>query len=228
MRLLPMQAPLHHIRGLHSSLNGVILPGGNSGGSYPAAVALLVNLTLEAAAASQRAEQVCSGALFCCAPFCVAYLYGSLRDIWPRTTQQQVPLWGICLGFEMLSWNVARNRSVCTGKWGGLLLPLPLSVSASSRMFGGISARMRQVMATRNVTMHNHGGGVAPDEFESNEHLRATFDVTSTATGRSGRTFANVIEGKNGLQIYGTIWHPEMPMFEHEVSARILGMTRRS
>ena len=71
------EAPLPHIRALHKSLNGVILPGGNSGPAYTTALTLLVNLTLDAAEASDR--------------------------------QDQVPLWGICLGFEMLSQVVARN-----------------------------------------------------------------------------------------------------------------------
>ena len=175
------EAPLSHIRQLHRSLNGVILPGGNSGKNYSAALTLLVNLTLDA------------------------------------DPKDQVPLWGICLGFEMLCQDVAQNATVRTAPWGSLLLPLPLKISASSRMFGGISPKMRQDMLGNNVTMHNHGAGVAPDLFRSNSRLRAAFDVTSTATGRTGHTFANVIEGKNGLQMYGTIWHPEMPAFEHEM-----------
>ena len=80
-------------KALHKSLNGVILPGGNAGPAYANALTLLVNLTLDAAAASGG------------------------RD--------QVPLWGICLGFEMLSQAVARNASASTSPWGGLLLPLP-------------------------------------------------------------------------------------------------------
>lgn len=179
-------APLSQIRRMHNSLNGVILPGGNTGGNYSAAVSLLVNLTLQVAQKSGG------------------------RD--------QVPLWGICLGFEMLSWNIARNRSVSTSPWGALLLPRPLVMSNTSRMFAGVDMSLLHVMGHENVTMHNHGGGVAPEVFLSNDRLRATFDVTSTAVGRTGRRFANVIEGKNGLHIYGTIWHPEMPPFEHEMA----------
>jgi gamma-glutamyl hydrolase len=181
------EAPLAHIRKLHASLNGVILPGGNSGPAYTTALTLLVNLTLDAAAASHG--------------------------------RGQVPLWGICLGFEMLSQVVARNVSVRTVPWGGLLLPLPLVVSPASRMFGGASDQLRREMAGASVTMHNHGAGVAPHEFTAggNVRLHAAFDVTSTAVGRTGRRFANVIEGRDGLQIYGTIWHPEMPGFEHEM-----------
>ena len=42
------RAPLSEIRQLHRSLNGVLLPGGNSGPQYSSALSLLVNLTLEA------------------------------------------------------------------------------------------------------------------------------------------------------------------------------------
>ena len=119
----------------------------------------------------------------------------------------------------MLSQVVARNVSVRTAPWGGLLLPLPLVVEPTSRMFGGVSEQLRREMARSNVTMHNHGAGVAPQQFAAggNARLHAAFDVTSIAVGRTGRRFANVIEGREGLQIYGTIWHPEMPSFEHEM-----------
>ena len=185
---------IHHestpaaIKLLHRSLNGVILPGGNSGPMYKDALTLLVNLTLDAA-------------------------HGPPGD--------RVPLWGICLGFEMLVQAVAQNASVRTSPWDSLLLPLPLNVSASSRMFRGMPPALRSRMGRANVTMHNHGAGASPAVFGAdgagNARLHATFDVTSTATDRQGRVFANVIEGKDGLPLFGTIWHPEMPPFEHEI-----------
>ena len=55
---IPHEAPLPHIRALHKSLNGVILPGGNSGPAYTTALTLLVNLTLDAAAVSGGRDQV--------------------------------------------------------------------------------------------------------------------------------------------------------------------------
>ena len=55
---IPHEAPLPHIRALHKSLNGVILPGGNSGPAYTIALTLLVNLTLDAAAVSGGRDQV--------------------------------------------------------------------------------------------------------------------------------------------------------------------------
>ena len=129
----------------------------------------------------------------------------------------RVPLLAICLGFEMLVQDVAQNKSVRTAPWDSLQLPLPLVVRNGSRMFGGMPAELREQIANANVTMHNHGAGASPDVFLSNERLRATFDVTSVATDRVGRVFANVIEGKNEVPLYATIWHPEMVPFEHEM-----------
>jgi hypothetical protein len=81
-------------------------------------------------------------------------------------------------------------------------------------MFHGLPADLVQLMASTNVSMHNHGGGVSPDAFQTDPQLSALFDLTSTALDRNGQPMANVIEGKLGLPIYGLIWHPEMPSFE--------------
>jgi gamma-glutamyl hydrolase len=129
----------------------------------------------------------------------------------------RVPLMAICLGFEMLVQDVAQNKSVRTAPWDSLKLPLPLTVRNTSRMFRGIPADLREQIANMNVTMHNHGAGASPEVFFSNARLHAAFDVTSVATDRAGRAFANVIEGKNDLPIFATIWHPEMVPFEHEL-----------
>ena len=129
----------------------------------------------------------------------------------------RVPLLAICLGFEMLVQDVAQNKSVRTAPWDSLELPLPLAVHNSSRMFGGMPADLREHIVNTNMTMHNHGAGASPEVFLSNARLRAAFDVTSVATDRVGRVFANVIEGKNDMPLYATIWHPEMVPFEHEL-----------
>ena len=123
-------------------------------------------------------------------------------------------LLAICLGFEQMVQLSAANKSVEHGGFDSLLYPHTLEVTAKSRIFAGLPDDLRQLMASTNVSMHNHGGGVDPESFLSDPQLAARFEVTSIALDRKKQRMANIIEGKSGMPIYGLIWHPEMPPFD--------------
>ena len=72
-------------------------------------------------------------------------------------------------------------------------------------------------MSSENVTYNWHKFGFKPDIFETNDHLRAFFDVLSTNTDESGEEFVSTYEAKD-YPIYGVMWHPEKVAFEFKTA----------
>jgi gamma-glutamyl hydrolase len=92
--------------------------------------------------------------------------------------------------------------------------PVPLIATAAlahSRMFGDASPGLIKALTTENITMNNHGAGVAPADFE--EILGGTVEMLSTNVDRIGRPFVSTFEHKS-YPFYGSQWHPEKNAFE--------------
>jgi len=68
-----------------------------------------------------------------------------------------------------------------------------------------------KAVTTENITMNNHGAGVAPANFE--QILGGIVEMLSTNLDRAGRPFVSTFEAKS-YPFYGTQWHPEKNAFE--------------
>ena len=64
------------------------------------------------------------------------------------------------------------------------------------------------------MTLNNHHQGVTPHDFHANPQLPRAFEVLATNLDRKGREFVSVVEGKGGLPVWATQWHPEKNIFE--------------
>lgn len=62
--------------------------------------------------------------------------------------------------------------------------------------------------------MNNHQYGVAPADFNANTLLSSRFTILSNNSDREGNVFVSSIEGKSGLPIWASQYHPEKPQFE--------------
>ncbi|EGD76129.1 gamma-glutamyl hydrolase [Salpingoeca rosetta] len=132
------------------------------------------------------------------------------------------PVWGTCLGFQMVSVFIGGN-SVLGHHFDSEDLPLPLNFTShisTSKIFK--SARPELITALRNqpLTMNNHEGGVTPITFANNANLTSFFNVISTNVDRKGNPFVSTIEGKH-MPFYATQWHPEKNSFEWTASEAI-------
>ena len=135
------------------------------------------------------------------------------------------PLWGTCMGMQVLSILGARDPSVLLSNAydsEGLILPLELtSAAASSRLLceGCLPAAALATLRTRNVTVNLHHDGVAPSSFAAGTTLGGAFRVLSTNVDAKGKAFASTIEATGGAPIWGAQWHPERPQFEWKPAA---------
>eukprot|EP01147_Barroeca_monosierra_P010085 gene10086-2253_t len=125
------------------------------------------------------------------------------------------PVWGTCLGFEMVSVFIG-GASVLSNGFDSENLPLPLNFTqnlATSRIFKNAPSELITALRNDALTMNNHASGVTPDSFSTSKNLSSFFNVISTNVDRKGRPFVSTIEGKD-IPFYATQWHPEKNSFE--------------
>jgi len=124
------------------------------------------------------------------------------------------PVWGACLGFEWIMTALGGPDALDASGLDSENITLPLNFTAegeASRLYADADAR--KIFATEPVTMNNHGQGVTPAEFASNERLKSTVRLLSTNMDRKGREFVSSVEGIDA-PIYAVQYHPEKNIFE--------------
>mmetsp|Transcript_22245 Transcript_22245/g.39431 ORF Transcript_22245/g.39431 Transcript_22245/m.39431 type:complete len:387 (+) Transcript_22245:107-1267(+) len=138
---------------------------------------------------------------------------------------EHVPLWGTCMGLQLLSVLIGGPSVLEFGVFRGVdpsMLPLNFSDSArSSMMFNEdeIPSTLWQWFQEKNVTLNLHHDGVDPSVFQSNANLSTTFKILSSNVDSNGRPFVSTLEGKDGLPVFAVQWHPERPQFEYDLRA---------
>lgn len=136
------------------------------------------------------------------------------------------PLWGTCMGFQLLAVLGADDSSVLVRDVydsEGLMLALQLTpAAATSRLlcerclYGDALSTLSKVNSTVNL----HHDGVPSASFAPGTKLGGSFSVLSSNTDRKGREFASTIEATGGAPIWGVQWHPERPQFEWRAPPR--------
>ncbi|GFO38208.1 gamma-glutamyl hydrolase [Plakobranchus ocellatus] len=127
------------------------------------------------------------------------------------------PVWGICLGFQILVNYVAgRNRLFVTPGMDDVSLPLSYTRAAStSRLLGNSSQDVYDSLKTDSVTYHTHNYGVHLWKFQTQPELVQFFSVIATNVDANNKSFASMIEAKDPrYPMYGSQWHPEKNSFD--------------
>ena len=126
------------------------------------------------------------------------------------------PLWGTCMGFQVLSILGARDPSVLLSNAydsEGIVLPLELTADAKpSMLLCDDCLHPAEALATltnKNSTVNLHHDGVDPKAFAAGGRLGGAFKVLSTNVDSKGKAFASTIEARGGAPVWGTQWHPE-------------------
>jgi len=124
------------------------------------------------------------------------------------------PIFGVCLGYELLSILAADDTSVLDTGFDSYDYPLPLkftSEAASSAMFGDAPTSLLSALEKKNITLNDHECGISPNTFATNAKLKKMFKVLSTNTDRRGKPFVSTIEARDVAHypFFATQWHPE-------------------
>jgi len=127
------------------------------------------------------------------------------------------PIWGTCLGFQLLSVLAANDHAVLL-KYAFDSENLPLSIeltpeAATSRLLGpSCPPSVLNTLIHQNSTMNLHHDGISPDSFAQNPTLGQTFKLLSVNYDRKNKIFASTMEGQS-FPFYATQWHPERNQF---------------
>ncbi|XP_017028527.1 gamma-glutamyl hydrolase-like [Drosophila kikkawai] len=125
-----------------------------------------------------------------------------------------MPLWGTCLGMELLVYKLAQNkdhRIDCNGK--NITLPVEFKEGyRKSRLFASISEDVALAMTTENVTSHWHRFCYTEQDF-AKDPLTQIWRVLSLNHDVHGTEFISTIEHIK-YPFYGVQFHPEKPQYE--------------
>ncbi|KAM9475344.1 gamma-glutamyl hydrolase [Clarias gariepinus] len=124
------------------------------------------------------------------------------------------PIWGTCLGFQLLTVQVAGKNLLSNTMANNIAMPLNLTSEAqSSRMFASFPPELFKALAEEPLTGNFHHYGVTEQVFIGNEKLSSFFTVLSTNEAKNGAVFVSTMEGKK-YPFYGVQWHPEVNRFQ--------------
>lgn len=173
---------------LFLSINGVLFPGGG------------VNIT----AHSPSSGYLRTGEIL----FRLAKKANDQGDVFP--------LWGTCLGFQLLHELAARGKYVLSPVHGeDYSIPLNFSKDFQiSRLFGSAPREIITYLSTLNVTYNHHRECVTPETYNKVKELKSFFRILSTNRDKQGKMeFISTVEAYN-YPFYGSQWHPEKNIFE--------------
>ncbi|MGH0167524.1 UNVERIFIED_CONTAM: hypothetical protein FKN15_053035, partial [Acipenser sinensis] len=115
------------------------------------------------------------------------------------------PLWGTCLGFQLLTALVAGDDLLTNATVENKALPLKLTAGRESCFDNLLKKKLTVlVFAVFYIFLQT---------FEGNERLESFFSILSTNKAKEGVEFVSTIEGKK-YPFYGVQWHPEVSRFQ--------------
>ncbi|XP_055340725.1 gamma-glutamyl hydrolase-like [Paramacrobiotus metropolitanus] len=145
-------------------------------------------------------------------------LYGTAQ-----TMNQQgnyFPIWGTCLGFELLSTFTA-DRGNILGSCSAENISLPVSFQngyKTSKMLASASTDILSMLAKEPITANNHKKCLAPTNFTANG-LNTKMNILATSVSQDNVVFVAMVEDSR-YPFYGVQFHSEKPQFEsHHPSA---------
>nr|XP_012220861.1 PREDICTED: chitobiosyldiphosphodolichol beta-mannosyltransferase-like [Linepithema humile] len=124
------------------------------------------------------------------------------------------PIFGICLGFELLTYvaaNRIEHRTNCSSK----NQPLPLEFKSNyrkSKLFKNAPRDVLQILSTENVTANYHQFCVTEEDLRR-VNLDNEFRVMSVNRDKKGLEFISSLEHKS-FPFYGVQFHPEKNLYE--------------
>ncbi|XP_058487531.1 zgc:171566 [Solea solea] len=130
-----------------------------------------------------------------------------------NNTKDYFPIWGICQGFQQLSFFTANKYLLTQTNTKGVALPLNFTQEAqSSRLFQSLPSDVLQCLAKENITSNFHKYSLSMQNYTENPKLRMFYRILSTNIDK-GVEFISTMEGYR-YPFYALQWHPEKCPYE--------------
>ncbi|GIZ01035.1 gamma-glutamyl hydrolase [Caerostris extrusa] len=128
------------------------------------------------------------------------------------------PIWGTCLGFELLNY-LAANDTLWMKSCAAEDLPTNIEFAngyKNSRMFKDLDMSLKSKMNSENVTIHYHQWCLTPQNYTLSG-LDKYFKVLAVNRDSRGMTFVSIVEAHK-YPYYAVSFHPEKVMFEWSIT----------
>ncbi|XP_051757273.1 gamma-glutamyl hydrolase [Ctenopharyngodon idella] len=123
------------------------------------------------------------------------------------------PVWGTCLGFELLTLLTSGKLLLSHTNTSGIALPLNFTDDVrDSRLFKDFPEDLMESLASDPLTENSHQWSVTTENFTKSKKLKNFYRVLSTNTDGQNE-FVSTMEAYD-FPIYATQWHPEKNAFE--------------
>jgi len=123
-----------------------------------------------------------------------------------------IPLWGTCLGFELIATLLADTKAVLVKTEGVYNVATPLEFDISTvkkaRMFKYFNDNDFNSLRTENTTAEYHHWGITQKSFDKYVNLDRYLKITSFGRDTADELYIATYEGKH-LPIYAVQFHPE-------------------
>ncbi|XP_015711231.1 LOW QUALITY PROTEIN: gamma-glutamyl hydrolase [Coturnix japonica] len=130
------------------------------------------------------------------------------------------PVWGTCLGHELLTYLTSGEILLVNTKTNGFSLPLNFTAAAKhSRLFKNLPTDLFHAFANEPLTSNFHVWSISMENFTKNEKLYNFYNILTTNTDDE-LEFISTMEAYK-YPIYGVQWHPEKNPFEWKNSTGI-------
>lgn len=128
------------------------------------------------------------------------------------------PIWGTCLGFELIAQFTYEHDDVRTKCWSqDRALNLNFTQDFNqTRLVGEMPHKVLDILANENVTINFHRYCVAPETVATSRSMSDFWSVISTNHDDNGTEFVSLFESKDH-PIWGSQFHPEKNPFEWAV-----------
>lgn len=148
------------------------------------------------------------------------YIYEIANEM--NSRGEYFPLWGTCLGFELLAY-LANNdtdfRRVCNAQ--SMALPLNFTNDfKQSKMFQDAPQTVIDILDQERVAANFHHFCITPENFTSCG-LDQSWRIIATNEDKDGLEFVSAFEHKS-FPYYGVQFHPEKNLYEWHKSSSIV------
>ncbi|XP_046390527.1 gamma-glutamyl hydrolase-like isoform X2 [Ischnura elegans] len=135
-----------------------------------------------------------------------------------NTVGDYFPVWGTCLGFEMLTFIATGKRILTDCSANNEALPLKFSDGyQESKLFQNAPEEILSLLQTKPITANFHHFCLTEKNFVSSG-LGEQYNMMSLSTDYSNESFVSAMESKT-LPIYGVQFHPEKNSYEWNINS---------
>ncbi|CAF4650946.1 unnamed protein product, partial [Rotaria sp. Silwood2] len=137
--------------------------------------------------------------------------------------QKIFPVWGTCLGFEVLLMLTRASTGIlepCQGDdYATELIFMPNA--SDSRLLGpSLPSNIKYALENEPTTSNYHHFCMRPENFSADPILSTFYKMLTISPDLERRTFVSTIESRR-YPIFGVQWHPENNAFEWRVNTTI-------